>query len=272
MHSTRRSALITLILVALIGVMAACKSDPPPPPKEIDFKTAEKESDTVVESVIPTPDQIFLAMSTLGKPKWDGAIATVDKSDFGNESQTAIVAGFHLAHFFIYVHTKDKDNADKAVDRIVASAKALKVKVSKKDLKELRDNVKAGKWDDLRFSLSTFNGKMTDQLMEDMKRPDLVTLISLGAWLEGAHIASTVLTKKYSKKSAVVLQQHDLIKDVRKAVKKTLKDDDKYAKIIIDNMGKLQKLMKTDGGKAPAEDKVKEINELTTKTRGKILG
>ncbi|MBH24626.1 MAG: hypothetical protein CMH57_09275 [Myxococcales bacterium] len=286
MHRTRFHSTFALFVALMVAAFAvACDSSKSgsddgksggkkasadgDPPKKIDFKEAAKESEGAIESVIPSPDTIFMAMSTLGKPDWKGVIKAVEKEEFDSETQTALATGIHLAQFFVHVHTKDKDEASKSIDALIRSAKQLKVDVDKKDEKEVRENIKEGKWDDLRYSLSTLNGRIQDQLIEDKKRPDLVMLISIGAWLEGAFVASKILSEGYSKKSAVVLQQGALVKDVKTSVKNTLKADDEYTKLISKSLDKLGKIMKGDD--PPSKEDVGKIFEVASSARADIL-
>ena len=270
MHFTTNIKLVLLALMSASLLVTACKGETAPPEK-IDFKTAEKEADGVVESVIPSPDTIFLAMDALGSPKWDNVLTAVEKESFESETQTALATGIHLAQFFVNVHTKNKEGANKSVDAVVRSAKQLKLEIDAKDEKSVRKDIKAGKWDALRKSLSDLNGKMSDDLVEKKKRPDLVMLISIGAYLEGTYVAAKVLSAKYSKKSAVIMSQGPLINDVKKSAENTLKKGDKYTKIILTNLKKLGKLMKVKDNGAVSEANTKKILEVVTAARAEVL-
>lgn len=261
---------LALLLLVVALSSAACE----PEKKEFGDKiNVDKpdENGEVVAGVIPNPDQMFVALHNLGKPDWKSVVKPIEvKATYSDKSQAALVEGMLLADFFVFVHAKDKKQTKSLVEDMVKVAKVLDVKIPKKTVKQVKKDISAGEWGDLRQSIDDLNIKLQEQVIEEEKRPDLAYLISLGAWLEGAYVASKVISKDYKKRTAVMLRQGSLIDDIQKA-SKVLKKKDKYGHKVVKKLGKMKKLMKVKSGVAVSEAKSKKIYELAKSTRTDIL-
>ncbi len=264
-----RSLLILPLALALLST-AACKGGKEDVPEKIEVASLESKSGEKVETVIPSPDEAFVALDALGKPKWKDIVTPIEGTEYGDESQGALVAGMMLADFFVHVHAKDTQAAEAELDKMIKVAKGLKIKIDKKDADEVRGHLKDKKWAELRESLAELRGKMADQLVEEMKRPDLAYLLSLGAYLEGTLIITKALDADYDEKAAVILRQHQLIKDVREAGSVTKKSD-KYAKKVISQLDELEKLMTVEKGKPVSKKDVKKILDLASGVKEDVL-
>jgi len=263
--------LLALMLALTMLTAVACKGGGKEEiPEQADTSKLEKDSGEKVAAVIPDPDDAFAALNALGKPKWNKVVEPIEKTEYSDDSQTALVTGMVLTDFFVYVHAEDTKAAGSELTKVVDLARQLKVKVDKDDLKTVREHLKKKEWGELRSALGQLRGKMTDQLVEEMKRPDLAFLLSLGAYVEGTWVVSKVLSDDYSKKAATMLRQHELIKDVRES-NDVLKKDDKYGKLVLGKLGKLEKLMTVEKGASVSEKNTKKIFELAKDTKQAIL-
>ncbi len=236
-------------------------------PKELDIKDIRDKATVVM----PSPDQFLTVMAILGKPKWDDLVVPLEKITFDSKTQTAIVSGLVLAHFFVHVHAKDADKAEKALDDMLKMAEALKIKTPDKEVKQVKKRLKKGEWAELRQDFLDMNTELQNDLIRTQKKPDLAILISLGAYLEGANLGARLIVDDYSKERAELLRQGDLIKEIKRSTEKTLDGNDKHVEIILKNLGKMQKIMDVEADKPVTEEMAKEIHELAQKTREKLL-
>ncbi len=240
-------------------------------PKNVPKKLNADDLEGKTTLVMPSPDQFLSVLAILGDPKWDELVDTIDKQDYDSKTQTAMVAGIVLAHFFVHVHAKDGDKAVAALDHMLAMADNLGVEKPEKEVKKVKKRIKKKQWAELRQDFLDMNQKLQDDLIKRQKKPDLAILISLGAYLEGANLGATIISSDYSEQRAELLRQGDLIREVKSSTKKTLKKDDKHVAMMLKSLDDLQDVMDVKADESISEDKAKEIRKLASKTRKKLL-
>ena len=248
------------------GKEAAPKS-PENVPKELKVKDVRDKATVVM----PSPDQFLTVMAILGKPKWDDLVAPIEKDSFDSKTQTAIVSGIVLAHFFVHVHAKDAKKAEKALDSLIKMTKALDIKTPEEEIKKVKKRLKKSQWPQLRQDFLDMNTELQNDLIKTQKKPDLAMLISLGAYLEGANLGAKLIYDDYSKERAELLRQGDLLNEVERSTKATLNDGDKHVGLMLKNLSKLQKIMDVKADDAISKEKAKEIHELASETKTKLL-
>lgn len=233
-------------------------------------KESIQKSSAAMEMPLPAPDAMFIALKTLGKPSWKGVVKSFEPT-FDKDNRTALLAGMLIADFFAHVEAKDKKAALTALGHLEKAADKLKITLPEDNLKALRTKVKAKKWKEVPRELNAINSEMSLVLLQEQKRIDLAQLIALGAYLEGAYIGTTIVGQNYSKKTAGLLQQAELVRDISKT-KSTFKQD-RTTQAIFDALGPIQKLMKPEGdAKTISAKQVQEMNTLLGNIRTTIVG
>ncbi|MBH22950.1 MAG: hypothetical protein CMH57_00555 [Myxococcales bacterium] len=226
--------------------------------------------DATVEFPVPNPALVFDTLSILGKPDWGSLVTDVEKSEYSSEDQAALVTGVLLADFFVHIYAKDGDKALATIDQIKSVSAPLKAGWPKDEVASLKKSIKGKKWDEANGEIELIQSIMTAE-MEKQRRKDLIMLVSLGSYLEGTYVATQIVGKDYSKKTAAVLQQSELLSEVKKT-KKLLGDDSEHINCIFSAMEEIEKLMKTDDGEAISKENVEKIGEIAKTTKGKIVG
>jgi len=296
MHISPRSLIAGLITLTLALPTVGCPGDPPAgdktgaqssdgektpapanaeegpkTPQDVPKKIKAKEVRGKATVVMPTPDQFLSVLAILGKPKWEELVSPIEKTKFESKSQTALVSGIVLAHFFVHVHAKDAKKAEKSLDQMIEMTQALGIKTPEKEVKQVRKRLKKKKWAQLRQDFLDMNTELQKDLIKTQKKPDLAMLISLGGYLEGANLGAKLIRDDYSKKRAELMRQGDLIKEVERATEATLNKDDKHVALILDALKKMRKAMKADGDTPITKEQVEKIQTLTSETRKKLI-
>jgi hypothetical protein len=220
---------------------------------------------------MPSPDQMLTALSILGDPDWESLVDPVKELKYDSKSQTAIVMGIKLGHFFVWVNSKKKKKSLKALDDIVAMSKALEIETPEKELKRVREQLEEKKWLAMREDFLKMNVSLQNDLIKRQKKPDLAMLISLGAYIEGANMGAKAIADDYGKGRAMILQQADLLREAKRSTKGTLDQDDKFVKLVYKAFDKMIELMETKEGKAVSKKNAEKIHKQAKKTRDEII-
>lgn len=241
------------------------------PKKPVDVPKKIEGKDLKASLVMPSPDQFLSVLAILGDPKWDDLVEPIEETKYDSDTQTAIVAGIVVAHFFVHVHAKDEKKSLAALDHVLKMTDALGIENPEEEVKKVKTRIKKGKWVELRQDFLDMNQKLQSDLIDRQNKPDLALLISLGAYLEGANLGARIISDDYSKGRAELLRQGDLLKEVKKATDATLDGDDKHVKLMTGSLSDMQKLMDIDGDESIKKDKAEEIRDLAAKTKKKLL-
>lgn len=165
-----------------------------------------------VESItLPMPGEFFAAIGKLGRPNWSQFLRSESPATTSNRNQIALVLGTLVADGYIAVEAQDSQGVKNIGREIISLAKKLNVSQSVLGRgNSLNDFAENNDWSALREELeATQNEVKLD--MELQKDTSLVTLVSLGAWIRGTEIISSLVEKNYTPESAHLLHQPAII-------------------------------------------------------------
>jgi hypothetical protein len=168
----------------------------------------EMASVVVLDSVsIPTPGEFFAALNKVERPNWiqlrrDGAAPATT-----NRAQTALAVGTRVADGFIAVEAQDGQQVRNIGKDIIELSKKLGVSQSILARgNSISDFAENNDWSALREELDATENEVKLQMIEQ-KDTDLITLVTIGAWLRGLQVASEVVSENYKEESAALLRQ-----------------------------------------------------------------
>lgn len=165
-----------------------------------------------VESItIPMPGELFAAIAKLGRPNWSKFLPSESPRTTSSRNQIALVLGTLVADGYIAVEAQDSQGVKNIGKEIINLAKKLNVSQSVLGRgNSLNDFAGNNDWSALREELeATQNEVKLD--MELQKDTSLVTLVTLGAWIRGTEIISSLVEKNYTPESAALLHQPAII-------------------------------------------------------------
>lgn len=253
-----RSALLFLCTIALTA--AAVRADVPP--KKIalsDFPAA-----AVQDVVVPVPSEIFAVLDKLGNPNWKAQLRAGKARTPEDRARTALLLGNVIAEGFVAVEAEDAERVKELGRQVLTLAEAINVRKSViARSKSITDKADHRDWRGVR---SEFDGALQDVkgAMDELNDQDLSQLVSLGGWLRGTEVLTSIIGKGFSKDGAELLHQPELVNYFDRCIgsmSSRLRRNPLVAGIreVLRKIGPLV----NEGGDTITPDKVKTIHDLT---------
>ncbi|MEP7014510.1 MAG: hypothetical protein ABI925_03640 [Verrucomicrobiota bacterium] len=228
-------------------------------PQNIDVKQLSKKVEDVV---VPLPNEIFGALNKLGTVNWKEHVRSDKGSNFTERPRIALLLGTVIADGFIAVQAEDAPTVKEIGQRVLALAKGIGVGNSiTPHAKAIIEAADKRKWESVRQELDrTQNSVQT--AMNEVQDQKLSELVSLGGWLRGTQVLTTVVSKKFSHEGAELLHQPDLVTHFQSKLE--MMPQNYNVAIVREIQVGLTSVKPLIGGQISAES-VKKINEITTK-------
>jgi len=179
------------------------------PPKKIslsDFPAAAVE-----EVVVPVPSEIFAVLDKLGNPNWKGQLRDGKVRTPEDRSRTALLLGNVIAEGFVAVEAEDTERVKELGRQVLTLAEAINVRKSViARSKSITDKADQRDWKGVR---AEFDGALQDVrgAMQELNDQDLSQLVSLGGWLRGTEVLTSIVTSGFSKDGTELLHQPELV-------------------------------------------------------------
>lgn len=236
-----------------------------PAPASIDlskFPAAEVEN-----VVVPVPSEIFAVLDKLGTPNWRGELRDSLGKNTGNRAQVALLLGTVIAEGFIAVEAEDSEKVKDIGREVLTLAEAINVrKAVITRSKSISEKAEAKDWRAVR---TEFDGALQDvrAAMEELGDDELAQLVSIGGWLRGTQVLTSIVSKSYSADGAGLLYQPQLLEyftNKLDGLKNTRLGKDELVVRIRKTLGAIRPLIgKDDGLEIPANN-VERINKMTS--------
>jgi hypothetical protein len=164
------------------------------------------------EVVVPLPSEVFNVLDKLGAPNWRGESRDPVVGTRGERAQIALLLGSIVAEGFVAVEAADKERIKEVGRGVLELSRAIGVEktvLARTNLIVTKAN--SGQWGAVRHEL---DGALTDvkNAMIQLKDSQLAHLVSLGGWIRGTEVLTSVVGKRYSEDGADLLNQPDLLK------------------------------------------------------------
>ena len=233
-------------------------------PESIDLSTfPAKAIDNVV---VPVPSEVFLVLDKLGNPNWRGELRESLGRQSGNRAQVALLLGTVIAEGFVAVEAEDPERVKDIGRRVLALSKAINVeKAVLERSKSITDKADIKDWKSVR---KEFDGALHDvkNAMQELGDDDLAQLVSVGGWIRGTEVLTSIVRKSYTPDGAELLHQPALLNYFSRKLEtlsnKRLASDDLVARIR-KMLAAIRPLIgDEDGAEIPPEN-VKKIHQLT---------
>ncbi len=170
-------------VIALVG--ATLYAHAAQAPQRIDVKQMSKRVENVV---VPLPNEIFGALNKLGSVNWRV-----------------------IADGFIAVQAEDAPAVKEIGQRVLNLSKGIGVGNSiTPHAKAITDAADKRKWENVRQELDRTQSSV-QAAMNEVHDEKLSQLVSLGGWLRGTQVLTSVVTKHFSPDGAELLHQPDLL-------------------------------------------------------------
>ena len=251
---------LKLSAVAAIGLTVCAQGAEAP--QHIDVKNLSKRVEDVV---VPLPNEIFGALNKLGTVNWKEHVRSDKGSNFTERPRIALLLGTVIADGFIAVQAEDAPTVKEIGQRVLALAKGIGVGNSiTPHAKAIIDAADKRKWESVRLELDRTQNSV-QQAMTEVQDQKLSELVSLGGWLRGTEVLSSVVSKRFSQEGAELLHQPDLLDYFHEKLQKMPANYDvAIVREIQAALVEVKPLIDMKGGQISAAS-VKKVNEITTR-------
>lgn len=250
-----------LKLIALAAVIFTLSANAAEAPKRIDVKQLTKKVDDVV---VPLPNEIFGALNKLGSVNWKEYVRNGKGSNFTERPRIALLLGTVIADGFIAVQAEDAPTVKDIGQRVLGLAKGIGVGNSiTPHAKAITEAADKRNWVGVRQELDKAQNSV-QQAMKEMDDEQLSHLVSLGGWLRGTEVLTSVVQKRFSPDGAELLHQPDLLGYFEDRLRQMPQFNSKLVQDIQVALGEVRPLIDV-GDAAISADAVKRINEITSR-------
>jgi hypothetical protein len=165
----------------------------------------------VDDVVVPVPSEIFNVLDKLGNPNWAEELRQSLGKNTGDQAQVALLLGTVIAEGFIAVEAKDNERIKQVGRNVLELSKAIGVeKAVVSRSKAIVDKADQRDWVGVRKEL---DGALHDVrgAMDELQSQDLAQLVSLGGWVRGTQVLTSIVNKDYKRERAELLHQPELV-------------------------------------------------------------
>src|ERR1700720_4028557 len=198
------------VVFATTLILAAMQGFSEPPPNHIDLsKFPATQLDDVV---VPLPSEVFNVLDKLGSPNWQEQLRAPEVKNRGEREEIALLLGSVVAEGFVAVEAADKERVKTIGRDVLELARAIGVeKTVLTRTNAIVTNADDSDWLGVRREL---DGALSDvkNAMIELRDDQLAHLVSLGGWLRGTEVLTSIVGKSYSADGADLLNQPDLLK------------------------------------------------------------
>jgi hypothetical protein len=247
-------------VIATAGVLRAESA-----PQQIDL--SKFPGAAVQDVVVPVPSEVFNVLDKLGNPNWSNELRQSLGKQTGSRPQVALLLGTVIAEGFIAVEAENSDRIKEIGRDVLELSGAVGVKeavVARS--KAIVDKADAHDWNGARKEL---DGALQDVrgAMDELHDEDLAQLVSLGGWVRGTEVLTSIVQKDYKKDRAELLHQPELLSyfdrrldDLHPRLRKSSLVT--QLKAMLDE---IRPLIIENGGRAISPDSVQRIHSATNK-------
>jgi hypothetical protein len=235
------------------------------PAKKIDL--GEFPAETVDNVVVPVPSEIFTVLDKLGNPNWRAQLGPAKSyPPSPNRAQVALLLGTVIADGFVAVEAEDSERVKEIGRNVLTLAEAINVRKSVvARSNSIIEKADARDWNAVRRE---FDGALQDvnRAMVELNDEQLAQLVSLGGWLRGTEVLTSIVGEKYSRDRAELLYQPLLVDYFSRQLDKMsprLRRNQLVGEVR-HSLGRIGPLIKKSPPNDISSDTVGEINNITT--------
>lgn len=174
-------------------------------------KLTPEEIANIDAVLVPSPSELFLALSKMGDYNWDSVVTNNRNAAYKNDYLRALNLGTRGADGFLAIQSKNGKQLGEITTTIVRLARDLAVDepvVAKGT--ELRQLALQKKWADVRSELDVLRNDV-EHYIDSLGDKENAVLVSAGGWLKGLNAVTQLLKDQYDEKASSVLYQPDLV-------------------------------------------------------------
>lgn len=165
------------------------------------------------EVVVPVPSEIFNVLDKFDvrRSQWNNELQVPKDRNCSGRTHTALFLGSVVAEGFLAVQAKDGPAITELGEAVLQLADELGLRdVVLKHSKSIIDAANQGAWEKVREEFDATRQTVRDT-MEQRRDQDLAHCVSVGGWVRGTEIITSIIRENYSPQKAEILHQPDLL-------------------------------------------------------------
>ena len=233
-------------------------------PEPASLTKEQMESSVALDVMtVPTPGELFSALTKQIKPTWSGQYRGPIATAYSDRAQIALNLGGLIADGYVAVEAMDSQQVKNLGRDILGLAKNLGI--SKEILARgasITQFAEDNDWTSLKEELEATQNEVK-QALDALHDEELVTLLSLGGWIRGTQVVSGVVLKNFSGEAASILRQPALVSYLRGKLDK-LSDKTKSTPLIkqLDTgLDGIQHLVSFPLGETASKEDIQKLND-----------
>lgn len=159
---------------------------------------------------VPLPGELLAALGKQCKPNWAAEFRGPINTALTSRAQISLNLGALIADGYVAVEAQDSQQVKNIGRDILALGKALgignEVIARGSSIAQFAEN---NEWNALKEELEATQNEVKNA-MEKIRDEDLVILISLGGWIRGTEIVSSIILHNYTDATASLIRQPSL--------------------------------------------------------------
>ena len=244
---------------------ASPPTSPQAAPPDAPPLTAEQMAGAVSLDAItvPTPGELFAALNKQCKPNWTAQARGPITTAYSDRAQAALNLGGLIADGYIAVEAADGQQVKNLGRDILALAKNLGISKGILDRGEsINHFAEDDDWNALKEELEAMQDEVKQE-MDSLHDDDLVTLLSIGAWLRGTYVVTDVILKNYGPNTSCILRQPALLNYLHAHMDKLAPrvKDSPLMKTVDGGVTDLTKLVSFPLGDTPSKEDVQKMHD-----------
>jgi hypothetical protein len=199
--------LICLPFLTLATLLAA--QTPPP----IAVPPLPSQSTAIDDVIVPVPSEIFTTLDKFTHSNWR-AVQRPELTRLkphGDQTEISLLLGAVIAEGFVAVEAEDTAEVKSVGRAVLALTRGLGVeRAALRRSRSIIEHAERGDWPAVR---KEWDGVLPDveRGMKELRSEQLAQLVSLGGWLRGIQVLSTLVLQNYSPENAALLRQPALL-------------------------------------------------------------
>lgn len=258
-----RAAAAALLLL-LLPQASAQPSSSPQPSRALPGFPAE----SIDNVVVPVPSEVFNVLDKLGPVNWRAHYRASPGRNTGSRPQVALLLGTIIAEGFVAVEAEDPEKVKEIGRDVLTLSEAIGVREAViARAKSITDKADRRRWPEVRREL---DGALQDvrAAMRELNDEDLAQLVSLGGWIRGTHVLTSITLEQFQPEKAGLLHQPELIDYFQRRIEqmpKRLREDALVTRVR-SALQKIRPLVEQKNDTPISEQNVKTIHQLSSET------
>ncbi|MEI6713007.1 MAG: hypothetical protein WCO60_04600 [Verrucomicrobiota bacterium] len=213
-----------------------------------------------------SPGEFLSALAKFAKPDWSSKFRPPPPTAFTSRAQNALTLGSVFADGQLAAHAEDVQQSKNLSKDIVALAKPLGVQTELLDRsKSLAEYAERKDWPSLRLELEAAQTELQNTLHKH-EDDDLMTLVSLGAWMRSTEIVAALVSERYTENAASILRQPvlaRLLKERVSTLSEKIQSDATVVRIRA-RLDELERLLSGPTAPPPSPEEVRLLSETVS--------